>query len=183
MNFSIRRRTFVLATAGCVPGLQAAPLAEGGDARTYQSLRKVRGHFDGGPWRDDVDRWQGRKHLAMQNLARQMLQARAPADALRHTMGPPDAVLEPGQPAHARALEQVQWLPQAPAPNAPGTVDAANAADAPSAPSAPSAPTALHPSRPRRSLWLYRWRGRHDQLLLALERGRVVAAGWLHDGE
>jgi hypothetical protein len=28
-------------------------------------------------------------------------------------------------------------------------------------------------------LWLYRWRGTHDQLVLALAQGRVQAVGWL----
>lgn len=32
-------------------------------------------------------------------------------------------------------------------------------------------------------LWLYRWRGTHDQLLLAMVQGRLVATAWLLDGE
>jgi hypothetical protein len=100
-----------------------------------------------------VDRWQGRKHVAMETLADEMLRERAPAAQLRKSMGEPDAVLEPGPPAHARALEQAQWLNAAPAPVSTTT------------------------------LWLYRWRGRHDQLVFALKHGRVVAAGWLHELE
>lgn len=159
MNLMIRRRRFGLATVawctGCAQATPATPIADSDDARTYRTLRQIRGHFDGGRWRDDVDRWQGRKHLAMQTLASELLRARASADVLRNTMGEPDAVLQPGLPAHARALEQVQWLPQA----------------------APPDPTQQVP------LWVYHWRGRHDQLVLVLARGGVVAAGWLFDGE
>ena len=159
MNISIRRRDLGLAAAGwcsgCAGPIAAAPSADSDDARTYRDLRQIRGHFDGGRWGDDIDRWQGRKHLAMQNLAGELLRAHASVEVLRNTMGEPDAVLEPGQPAHARALEQVQWLPKAATPD----------------------------SAKRTRLWLYQWRGRHDQLLLALERGNVVAAGWLLDGE
>jgi hypothetical protein len=41
------------------------------------------------------------------------------------------------------------------------------------------APAAPHTSK----LWLYRWRGEHDQLAFAIRHDRVVAAGWLHDWE
>lgn len=29
-------------------------------------------------------------------------------------------------------------------------------------------------------LWLYRWRGTHDQMVFALQSGRVVAVGWVY---
>ena len=159
MSYSIRRRQLSLAAAAWCGGCALiarhadAHAAESDAARTYRTLRAVRGHFDGGRWSDDVDRWQGRKHVAMQTLADQMLRANAPAGQLRKSMGEPDAALEPGQPAHARALEQAQWLNAAPAPVNTTT------------------------------LWLYRWRGQHDQLVFALTHGRVVAAGWLHELE
>lgn len=160
MNLLIRRRQLPLAAAaaalfsGCA---MAAPPGGGDDARTFRALRTVRGHFDGGRWRDDVDRWQGRKHVAMQNLADQMLRARASVALLRDTLGPPDSVMAPGDATLARALEQAQWL----------NADAA------------TTPTRPDPS----SLWLYRWRGGHDQLVFAIKHDRVVAAGWLHDWE
>ena len=73
MNISIRRRDLGLAAAGwcsgCAGPVAAAPSADSDDARTYRALRQIRGHFDGGRWSDDIDRWQGRKHLAMLNLA------------------------------------------------------------------------------------------------------------------
>lgn len=34
--------------------------------------------------------------------------------------------------------------------------------------------------RPAGALWLYRWRGTHDQLVIALQGARVAAAGWLY---
>ncbi|KNZ30654.1 MAG: hypothetical protein AD742_21560 [Methylibium sp. NZG] len=178
MNFSVRRRKAALAlgvvaamtlatTAGGALAQQTTSLADGDDARTYRSLRAVRGHFDGGPWFDDVDRWQGRKHLAMQSLAGRLHRERTTAAAVRDAMGAPDAVLRHGQPARLRALEQVQWLP-------PAEADSANTAHAAHAAPAVSADTLL---------WLYQWRGQRDQLLLALVGDRVMAAGWLHDWE
>ena len=32
-------------------------------------------------------------------------------------------------------------------------------------------------------LWLYRWRGSHDQLVMAVQRGRIVAVGWVYAWE
>ncbi|TRX74613.1 hypothetical protein [Pseudomonas mangiferae] len=37
--------------------------------------------------------------------------------------------------------------------------------------------------RPAGELWAYHWRGRHDRLLFAFERGRLRASGWLYAGE
>lgn len=159
MSNPIRRRHLALAAAAWCSGCaSAAPPGSGDDARTFRDLRLVRGHFDGGRWRDDVDRWQGRKHVAMQNLADQMLRTRATSALLRDTLGEPDAVMAPGHSAHGRALAQAQWI----------GVGADTAA----------------PTRPHNTtLWLCRWRGAHDQLAFAIEHDRVVAAGWLHDWE
>jgi len=33
---------------------------------------------------------------------------------------------------------------------------------------------------PAGEFWLYRWRGTHDQLLMALQGGRVEAVGWVY---
>lgn len=157
MTLSIRRRQLPLATAAwCSACVSAAP-PEDDAAQTYRALRSVKGHFDGGPWNNDVDRWQGRKHVAMQRLAEQMLREQSAAEPLRRRMGEPDAVLQPAQAAHARALAQAQWQIR----------------------SDSTTPTAGKTA----VLWLYRWRGTHDQLVLALEHGCVVAAGWLHDWE
>lgn len=159
-----RRQLAFVATAGwcgtCALAAERTPAAvlpEGDLAQAFRALRPVRGHFEGGAWSDDVDRWQGRKHVLMQRLAERMLRERAAAAPLRQAMGEPDAMLKPGQAAHARAIEQAQW--QGAAAGAP-----------------PSGGKAA-------VLWLYRWRGTHDQLALALEHDRVVAAGWLHQWE
>lgn len=164
MGISIRRRQLPLATAAwfgasvsAAAPTAASPPPDDEAALTYRALRGARGHFDGGPWNDDIDRWQGRKHVAMQRLAEQVLRQRPSANQLRRRMGEPDAVLKPGQAAHLRALEQAQWQ---------GGPD--------------GAPTATGKNA---VLWLYRWRGRHDQLAFALEHDRVLASGWLHQWE
>ncbi|WP_137938558.1 hypothetical protein [Chitinivorax sp. B] len=36
---------------------------------------------------------------------------------------------------------------------------------------------------PAGQYWLYQWRGGHDQLVIAIKRGRVTATGWLNAWE
>jgi hypothetical protein len=162
MTVLIKRRQLAIAAAACctVPAGGAEPAAPppaGEDARTFRSLRAVRGHFEGGRWNDEVDRWQGRKHVAMQRIAEQVLHDHASVQQLRRLLGEPDGVLAPRTAAHARAVEAGRWLA------APGG--------------------AATPAGPDAELWLYRWRGTHDQMVLAVESGRVAGAGWLYEGE
>jgi hypothetical protein len=39
-----------------------------GLATEFGNLRAIKGHFDGGDWNDDVDKWMGRKHQVMIEL-------------------------------------------------------------------------------------------------------------------
>lgn len=169
MTVLMKRRQLAFVAVACCGAVlaadrtPAAPPAAGDSVQTFRALRGVRGHFDGGPWNDDVDRWQGRKHVAMQRLAEQALREHTPAAQLRRSVGEPDAILQPGTAAHARALETAQWLAVAD--------------------SAPQAANNALSANQVAVLWLYRWRGSHDQLVLTLERGRVVMAGWLYERE
>lgn len=158
MALGVTRRQVAFVAAACCsacalaadPAPAASP-PEADLAQAFGTLRKLRGHFDGGAWNNDVDRWQGRKHVVMQALATQMLNQRASTTQLREVMGEPDVRWMPDQPEHTRAFEQAQWQ------GAAGSKAA--------------------------TLWLYRWRGTHDQLVLALEHDRVAAAGWLYQWE
>ena len=95
---------FALSNVGCAQAQPGADLAA-----QWQTLRPLRGHFDGAAWNADVDRWQGRKHVLMQTLAAQALDERLSRDALTQRMGAPEAVWRAGQPAPAFALEQAHW--------------------------------------------------------------------------
>jgi hypothetical protein len=105
-----RRRALTAAVVLALSNVGCAQAQPGADlAAQWQALRPLRGHFDGAAWNADVDRWQGRKHMLMQNLAAQALDERLPRDTLLQRMGAPDAQWRAGQAAHASALEQAQW--------------------------------------------------------------------------
>ena len=116
----------------------------------WRQLRLQAGHFSGGVWRDEVDRWGGSKHQVMRTLAAQLVQRRAAVRQVHAWLGAPDARQSVGTAPPAGLTE----------PCAGGL-----------------APAAGHVL-----LW-YHWRGTHDQLVLALQAGRVVGCAWQYAGE
>jgi hypothetical protein len=69
-------------------------------ADEFKSLRAPEGHFGGGTWNDDVDKWMGRKHRLMIELG-----ARLGAGAYGRTravdlLGAPDAIAREGDALH-----------------------------------------------------------------------------------
>ena len=64
----------------------------------FRELRTIKGHFDGGPWRNEVDRWMGRKHKVMIAL-RQRIEARGfGRQQLVEQLGAPDRILDENDP-------------------------------------------------------------------------------------
>ncbi len=61
------------------------------DAGTqFQRLRKIKGHFAGGDWHYDVDRWMGKKHRLMIFLQEQLLASCPMKKEVLEIMGKPD---------------------------------------------------------------------------------------------
>ncbi len=134
--------------------LTPAAAADTSRAAEWQHLRSTPGHFDGAAWNDDVDRWDGAKHRLMREMADEVVARRATAREAKALWGAPNARLRPGTPAHRQSLETMSQ------PCAVGVR-----------------------AGPGDALWIYAWRGRHDQLALVLRHGRVVGCGWLLAGE
>jgi len=88
-----------------------APRGESLDvlAAQWHALRPRRGHFDGAAFDPEIDRWQGRKHVLMQQLAARSYDDRLSRDALLTLMGTPDAVWRAGLVEYAQALREAQW--------------------------------------------------------------------------
>lgn len=82
----------VILASTCAAAL-AAPETLESMAAEYRELRKVKGHFGGGEWRDDVDRWAGRKHELMAKLGEELGAGKHLASEIEKLMGPPDEVL------------------------------------------------------------------------------------------
>jgi hypothetical protein len=74
--------------------LSAIPLDQ--LAVEFRRLRKMRGHFDGGPWNDDVDRWMGRKHRVMLELASRLSGGQYDKAEISCLLGPADQIVRKG---------------------------------------------------------------------------------------
>lgn len=85
---------FVAAIVLCLAAV-AAPIADLG--AEFRVLRQQSGHFSGGAWNDDVDKWGGRKHQVMIALATALGDGKHTRAEIVAVMGEPDAVLKPGQ--------------------------------------------------------------------------------------
>ncbi|WLQ14977.1 hypothetical protein O5O45_03410 [Hahella aquimaris] len=125
-----------------LPGLEAQ--APG----VYRELREIKGHFSGGQWNEDVDKWQGKKHQVMQVLGAKVASERLDATHTRELMGAPDRTHQPGDQHFDTVIRMTEWK-----------------------------------GKPQGSLWVYDWRGAHDQLVFAFDGDKLTASGWLYSWE
>ncbi|MEO4046987.1 hypothetical protein AAFN46_07820 [Pseudomonas sp. CAU 1711] len=98
--------TLLLALCGCA---HTAVAEDAALAAEWRELRQVAGHHAGGPWRQDLDAWQGRKHQLMQSLAERLLAEKPDAAGVRALMGEPDRRVAAGAAEHADWLRRTQW--------------------------------------------------------------------------
>lgn len=140
---------WVLAIAACCGNSRACEGDAAQWAKEFAALRAVRGHFEGGAWNADVDRWQGRKHRVMQCLADGLSAPGTGVARVVELMGEPDARV--GCPsAECEGVARLMEVHDG---------------------SARSVPAA-------RQLWVYRWRGAHDRLVFTVMDGKVSGVGW-----
>jgi hypothetical protein len=59
-------------------------------AAEFRNLRQVKGHFEGGTWNDDVDKWMGRKHQLMIQLDSRLGTGEYSKAQIIQLLGPPD---------------------------------------------------------------------------------------------
>lgn len=80
--------------ATTVSGLDSVTVEE--LAAEFRSLRAIAGHFAGGQWNDDIDRWMGRKHQLMIELGSRLGADRHSRAELVRLLDPPDRVASEG---------------------------------------------------------------------------------------
>jgi hypothetical protein len=65
-------------------------------AAEFRRLRTVMGHFEGGDWNDDVDRWMGKKHALMIELGERLGTGAYSRSQAVNLLGEPDAIAQEG---------------------------------------------------------------------------------------
>ena len=82
-------------------------------AAEFRSLRSVQGHFGGGAWNDDVDKWMGRKHQLMIQLGTQLGSGAYGKAKVVRLLGSPDLTAGPGDDM----FDLIDTLPEFEAPS------------------------------------------------------------------
>jgi hypothetical protein len=116
---------------------------------SFRELRSTKGHFEGGKWSREVDAWGGAKHVAMQCLAIHASARKLSSAELRQLMGAPDETVSCPSTACNALVRHAEWRDE------------------------------KKPGAKVKEVWVYRWRGEHDRLALALSSTAVLADGWL----
>lgn len=113
----VRKITRSLAACGLAVTLSACVMAEPATlsseaqqlAQQWHELRGKPGHFSGGQWDEQVDKWQGRKHQLMQQLFDLAWNERYTPSQLRSLLGAPDKVWTPTEAGYADWLRMTEW--------------------------------------------------------------------------
>ena len=84
-------------------------------AAEFRSLRTIKGHFDGGTWDDDLDKWMGRKHQLMIQLGSRLSAGQYSKTQVIRLLAPPDLIASEGDDL----FDLVNSLPESEKP-APG---------------------------------------------------------------
>jgi hypothetical protein len=109
---------FLLLLTGCAGGLSASalptpapiegPIRE--QAEEFRRLRTVEGHFSGGDWNDDVDRWMGNKHALMVELGHQLGGGAYSRSQVVELLGEPDAIAVEGEALYDRIRNRGEFV-------------------------------------------------------------------------
>jgi len=59
-------------------------------AAEFRGLRSTKGHFEGGTWNADLDKWMGRKHHIMIQLGSRLGSGECAKAEIIQRLGPPD---------------------------------------------------------------------------------------------
>jgi hypothetical protein len=65
-------------------------------AAEFRNLRTIKGHFEGGTWNDDVDKWMGRKHQLMVQLGSRLGAGEYSKAQVIQWLGSPDLTARQG---------------------------------------------------------------------------------------
>ncbi|KAG9320803.1 hypothetical protein KVV02_004646 [Mortierella alpina] len=148
--------------------------------QNLQSLRQVKGHWDGGDSDPRVDNFNGEKHQALQKLGEYFGQPGTPAAHILSTMGQPDEVKQTMDEAFQASL-----MP-GPVIGGPGAAALrANATgaglDEVSTTMMPTGATGAH-GGPQVMYFVYKWRGNHDYLWFKIDATteQVLESSWYH---
>ncbi len=125
----------------------------------YDTLSKIKGHFEGGNWNDAVDKWGGAKHMALQAIMTEMerLATLSSADTIINACTKNVHHKTNADKHYANVVRATEWFW--------------------------GRQQVTHPSTDPFAIQVYPWRGERDFMVVAVQNNKIIAAGWALAGE
>ncbi|KAK3831943.1 MAG: hypothetical protein J3R72DRAFT_454512 [Linnemannia gamsii] len=143
--------------------------------QSYQALRQVQGHWDGGDSNPAVDNFNGEKHQTLQKLGAYFGKPGTPAANILETMGQPDEIKQTMDDAF-----QASFMP---GPIVGGTGDTlAHGAGLGDVNTTMMPTGATDASGTQVMYFIYKWRNNHDYLWFKVDvhKEEVIESSWYH---
>ncbi|MBW2740653.1 MAG: hypothetical protein JRE64_17830 [Deltaproteobacteria bacterium] len=77
-------------------------------ADEFKKIRKIKGHFDGGAWNDEADKWMGRKHRLMIDLGLRLAGGKYEKSDIIKLLDQPDRIAGKGDHLFEQIVNQKQ---------------------------------------------------------------------------
>lgn len=123
----------------------------------FRKIRKIKGHFNGGKWNDEVDKWMGRKHRLMIELGLRISGDKYKKGDIIRLLDQPDHIVHKGDDLFKLIISQKKY------DSSPQEYD--------------SSTTTLY------EFLIYYWRGKHDFLFFTCRNSVIIQSGWWYAGE
>ncbi|KAG0026467.1 hypothetical protein BGZ81_006333 [Podila clonocystis] len=149
--------------------------------QNFQSIRKIKGHWDGGDSNPATDNFNGEKHQLLQKLGEYFGKPGTPAADVLATMGEPDEI----KPS-LDEIGQASFMPGHLVGGGRGMLAAGGPGHASLATGAglDDLSTTMMPSQESMQVmyFIYKWRGNHDYLWFKVDalKEQVVQSSWYH---
>jgi len=78
-------------------------------ADEFKKTRAIKGHFDGGAWNDEADKWMGRKHRLMIELGLRLAGGRYEKSDIIRLLDPPDRIAGKGDYLFEQIVSEKQY--------------------------------------------------------------------------
>ncbi|KAG0306898.1 hypothetical protein BGZ98_001492 [Dissophora globulifera] len=146
--------------------------------QSFQSLRNIKGHWDGGDSNPAVDNFNGEKHQTLQKLGEYFGRRGTSASAILQAMGQPDEVKQSMDEAFHASLMPGPMLGGTGANAAIANATGAGLGDM----STTMMPTTTKDAGSQVMYFIYKWRGNHDYLWFKIDalNETVIESSWYH---
>ncbi|KAF9130023.1 hypothetical protein BGW39_003547 [Mortierella sp. 14UC] len=146
--------------------------------QSFQSLRQIKGHWDGGDSNPAVDNFNGEKHQTLQKLGEYFGRPGTPAANILATMGQPDEIKQTMDEAFQASLMPGPIVGGTGGQPAYALANGAGLGDV----NTTMMPTGTTNAGSQVMYFIYKWRNNHDYLWFKVDADKeeVIESSWYH---